>query len=53
MTQLYAGTAPEAVDLNGQYLIPWARKGRPSRKASDDTAARELWDLLEGTVKDI
>ncbi|KZT52555.1 NAD(P)-binding protein [Calocera cornea HHB12733] len=53
VTQLYAGTAPEAASLNGQYLIPWARPA-PARKDTDDLAAgKALWEWVEEQVKDV
>ncbi|KAL5478707.1 RDH1_1 [Sanghuangporus weigelae] len=53
ITQLYAGTAPEAADLNGAHLIPWARVGEPLAHAKDPKEAEELWNWLEEQVKDI
>ncbi|KAF8193004.1 hypothetical protein BJ912DRAFT_961718 [Pholiota molesta] len=47
LTQLWAGTSPEGVDLNGQYLIPWARVGTGNKAAKDPKLAQELWDWLE------
>ncbi|KAF7360800.1 Cytochrome P450 [Mycena venus] len=35
VTQLWAGTAPEAASANGKYLIPWARIGSPHRGTLD------------------
>lgn len=32
ITQLWAGTSPEAVNLNGKYLVPWACEGRKETK---------------------
>ncbi|KAI5115497.1 hypothetical protein M0805_000110, partial [Coniferiporia weirii] len=31
LTQLWAGTMPEAATYNGKYLIPWARVGEPCK----------------------
>ncbi|KAF8130335.1 hypothetical protein EV363DRAFT_1432229 [Boletus edulis] len=42
LTQLYAGTAPDAAKLGGQYLIPWARV--------DPQLGKELWTWLEEQV---
>ena len=53
LTQLYAGVAPEARDLNGAYLIPWARVGDTRADAKDTKTAEELWKWLEDQVKDI
>ncbi|KAH7919068.1 NAD(P)-binding protein [Leucogyrophana mollusca] len=53
LTQLYAATSPEAVELGGKYLVPWARVG-PSRKdASDPKVGGALWEWLNEQVKDL
>ncbi|KAG9015912.1 hypothetical protein FRB95_006868, partial [Tulasnella sp. JGI-2019a] len=46
LTSLYAGTAPEAKDLNGKWLIPWGRVGKigPSK---DPKIGEKLWDWIE------
>lgn len=53
LTQLYAGTAPEAAQMNGQYLIPWARVGRAAGKGRDPKLGRKLWEYMEEQVRDI
>jgi len=53
LTQLWAGTSPEGRELNGKYLIPWARVGEPSSVANDPKLSAELWTWLEEQVKDI
>ncbi|KAG1822689.1 uncharacterized protein BJ212DRAFT_1456374 [Suillus subaureus] len=53
LTQLYAGTVPEAVELNGKYLVPWARVGPTRRDARDPKVGEALWEWLEEQVKDI
>ncbi|KZW03701.1 NAD(P)-binding protein [Exidia glandulosa HHB12029] len=52
VTQLYAGTAPEAKDLNGAYLIPFARVGKPNPMALDAALAQKVWDWLEEQVSE-
>ncbi|KZO92790.1 NAD(P)-binding protein [Calocera viscosa TUFC12733] len=47
MTQLYAGTAPEAASMNGKYFIPWAREGAPRKDTEDEGAAKKLWDYID------
>ncbi|KAI6143904.1 hypothetical protein BKA82DRAFT_4178849 [Pisolithus tinctorius] len=42
LTQLYAGTFPDAVNLGGKYLIPWAR---------DPQLGKDLWAWLEDQVE--
>lgn len=51
LTQLWAGTSPEAASLNGKYLIPWARVGTP--RSNDPELGKELWTWLEEQVAGI
>ncbi|KAI0796199.1 NAD(P)-binding protein [Abortiporus biennis] len=51
LTQLYAGTMPEAVQYNGEFLIPWARLGRCREEAYDHETGERLWKWLEEQVK--
>ncbi|KAH7913059.1 hypothetical protein BJ138DRAFT_1146934 [Hygrophoropsis aurantiaca] len=53
LTQLYAGTAPEAAELNGKYLIPWARVSSPRKATQDHKLGQALWEWLEDQVKDV
>ncbi|KZO92786.1 NAD-P-binding protein [Calocera viscosa TUFC12733] len=53
VTQLYAGTAPEAGSMNGQYLIPWARPGKARPDTEDPETGRALWEWVEEQVKDV
>ncbi|TFL05008.1 hypothetical protein BDV98DRAFT_542593 [Pterulicium gracile] len=53
LTQLWAGTAEETLQYNGEFLIPWARKGKVQEKATDERVGDHLWDWLEEQVKDI
>ncbi|KAG6374027.1 hypothetical protein JVT61DRAFT_4665 [Boletus reticuloceps] len=50
ITQLYAGTAPDAASLGGQYLVPWARVGTPRADTQDPQLGKELWTWLEEQV---
>ncbi|KAF4598899.1 hypothetical protein EYR38_007311 [Pleurotus pulmonarius] len=52
LTQLYAATAPEAGELNGKYLIPWARLGKAIPSTQDPEVAAKLWAWLEAAVAD-
>ncbi|KAI0642276.1 NAD(P)-binding protein [Trametes meyenii] len=52
LTPLYAGTSPEGAELNGKFLIPWARVANcPNKAAYDETLAKQLWEWLEEQVK--
>ncbi|KAF7331541.1 NAD-binding protein [Mycena kentingensis (nom. inval.)] len=53
LTQLYAGTTTESAELNGKYLIPWARIGTPNPASQDEEIGRELWMWLEEQVQAI
>ncbi|KAI0310797.1 NAD(P)-binding protein [Amylostereum chailletii] len=53
LTQLYAGTAPQAADLNGQFLIPWARLGEARKETGDPAIGTKLWEWLEEQCKNI
>ncbi|KAH9857650.1 NAD-P-binding protein [Lenzites betulinus] len=50
LTQLFAGTMPEALNYNGEFLIPWARYGKCKAEAYDAELGARLWDWLEGEV---
>ncbi|KAJ7748817.1 NAD(P)-binding protein [Mycena maculata] len=52
VTQLWAGTAPEAASANGKYLIPWARIGSPHQGTLDPETGAKLWGWLEDQVRD-
>jgi len=49
ITPIYAGTSPEVENLNGEYLMPWARVGTP--RSNDPVLGRELWTWLEEQVE--
>ena len=49
ITPLYGGTSPEVENLNGEYLVPWARVGTP--RSNDPVLGRELWTWLEEQVE--
>ncbi|KAJ6518864.1 hypothetical protein C8R45DRAFT_949562 [Mycena sanguinolenta] len=51
LTQLYAGTSVEGAQLNGKYLIPWARVGKPHPATQDPKLGAELWDWMEEQIK--
>ncbi|KAH9973215.1 hypothetical protein BGW80DRAFT_1459128 [Lactifluus volemus] len=53
ITSLFAGTAPQAGELNGKYLTAWARVTLPSKKAVDHELEAKLWEWCEEKVKDI
>ncbi|KAI0253325.1 NAD(P)-binding protein [Lactifluus subvellereus] len=53
ITSLYAGTAPDAGELNGKYLTAWARRTLPNKKALNPELEKKLWEWCEEQVKDI
>ncbi|KAI0738885.1 hypothetical protein C8Q80DRAFT_216545 [Daedaleopsis nitida] len=52
LTQLYAGTMPEALNMNGEFLIPWARLGRCRPEMYDEEYGQEVWKWIEDFVKE-
>ncbi|THG97601.1 hypothetical protein EW026_g4430 [Hermanssonia centrifuga] len=50
LTQLYAGTSPEAMEYNGKYLRPWARLGEPNSATKDVEEQEKLWAYCEEQV---
>ncbi|EPS94682.1 NAD-binding protein [Fomitopsis schrenkii] len=52
LTQLWAGTAPEAIHENGKYAIPIARIARCRAEAYDDELGRKVWAALGDAVKE-
>ncbi|VDB92602.1 unnamed protein product [Peniophora sp. CBMAI 1063] len=53
LTQLYAGTAPEAADLNAKFLIPWARVGVARKETGDPEVGAKLWTWMEERCRPI
>jgi len=51
LSQLYAGTMPEAEKMSGKYLVPWARLGSPNSKTQDVEEGKKLWNWLEAQVQ--
>jgi len=51
ITQIYAGTSPETANINGEYLIPWARVSPCRADHQDAKKQEELWEWLETEVK--
>ncbi|KAL1946145.1 hypothetical protein VTO73DRAFT_15272 [Trametes versicolor] len=50
LTPLFAGTSEEALNYNGEYLIPWARLGKCLPETYDAEVGAKLWEWLEGEV---
>jgi NAD(P)-dependent dehydrogenase (short-subunit alcohol dehydrogenase family) len=51
LTPLWAATSPEAVDLNGKFLIPFARVGVASEASQDPKVGEKLFEYFEEEVK--
>ncbi|KAF6743904.1 hypothetical protein DFP72DRAFT_931068, partial [Ephemerocybe angulata] len=51
LTQLWAGTSEEGINMNEKYLIPWARYGTANPVAQDEKLGRDLWTWLEEQVE--
>lgn len=52
ITALWAGTSSETVDMNGYYLVPWAKVGRALEETRDPALGKKLWDWCEAQVQD-
>jgi hypothetical protein len=51
-TQLFAVASDGFTrDMNGAYLTPIAKIGKPSKKAEDEQMATDLWDWTEKEMK--
>ncbi|GLB38375.1 putative NAD-P-binding protein [Lyophyllum shimeji] len=50
LTQLFAGTSPQGADLNGKYLVPWARIGRARATTQDPELGKQLWTWADEQV---
>ncbi|KAH7882120.1 hypothetical protein F5I97DRAFT_1817637 [Phlebopus sp. FC_14] len=53
INQLYAGTIPDGASLNGKYLVPWARIGKPHADTQDPVLGKKLWTWLEEQVANV
>lgn len=51
ITPLFAATAPETLEMNGEYFTCWARRSIPWGKGCDQTLSARLWDWCEEQVK--
>ncbi|KAI0050565.1 NAD(P)-binding protein [Auriscalpium vulgare] len=51
ITQLYAATSPEALEMNGEYLTAWARRQLPTTWARDEEMRQKVWAWCEEQVK--
>ncbi|KAJ7619150.1 NAD-binding protein [Mycena polygramma] len=52
LTPLYGGVSTDPVNLNGKYLIPWARVGVMRKEAEDPKLGEKLWKWLEEQSKE-
>ncbi|EJU00121.1 NADP-binding protein [Dacryopinax primogenitus] len=50
LTQLYAGTSPQAADAHGQYFIPLARRGVSRPDTYDVEAGKTFWTWVESVT---
>ncbi|KJA21363.1 hypothetical protein HYPSUDRAFT_140756, partial [Hypholoma sublateritium FD-334 SS-4] len=53
LTQLWAGTSQEGAQLNGRYLIPWARVANENPAENKLALAQEIWEWMEEKVVSI
>ncbi|KAH8077728.1 NAD-P-binding protein [Cristinia sonorae] len=52
LSQLWSGTMPEAVEHNGQYIVPWAHAGKCRDEMYDRGVGEQVWNILSEQVKD-
>ncbi|KII90976.1 hypothetical protein PLICRDRAFT_107316 [Plicaturopsis crispa FD-325 SS-3] len=50
LSPLYVGVSQEGAELNGQYIMPWARIGRGKDIIRNPKIGRDLWNWLEEQV---
>ncbi|KAH8101910.1 NAD-binding protein [Cristinia sonorae] len=53
LTHLWGVTSADSSYVNGQYLIPWARKGTALPESQDPKLGEQLWKWLEEHVDSI
>ncbi|KAH9932805.1 NAD(P)-binding protein [Epithele typhae] len=51
LTSLFAATMPEALNYNGEFMVPWARLGKCRQEMYDDSLGQKLWERLEDETK--
>ncbi|KZT11742.1 uncharacterized protein LAESUDRAFT_808735 [Laetiporus sulphureus 93-53] len=51
LTQLWAGTMPEAINANGEFAVPTAQVVKCRSEVYDDELGRKVWERLEEEVK--
>ncbi|KIY43464.1 NAD(P)-binding protein [Fistulina hepatica ATCC 64428] len=50
LTQLYAATSPDVASSNGEYFIPWGRRGQCNPASLDPEVGDKLWSWLDNEV---
>ncbi|GJE99309.1 NAD(P)-binding protein [Phanerochaete sordida] len=50
LAPLFAGTSPDALKYNGEYLAPWGRLARSRHEVYDQEIGQRLWKWLEEQV---
>ncbi|KAI0682439.1 NAD-P-binding protein [Cytidiella melzeri] len=53
LTQLYAGTMPEALQYNGEFMVPWARVGKAQALVYDAEVGKKLWEWFADEIKPV
>ncbi|TFK37741.1 NAD-P-binding protein [Crucibulum laeve] len=53
LTQLYAGAHPDGANLNGKFLLPYARVAPCRAETLDEQTGKDLWKYLEEQVKNV
>ncbi|RPD78174.1 NAD(P)-binding protein [Lentinus tigrinus ALCF2SS1-7] len=53
LTQLWAGTSIDGLQLGGEYLIPWARLGSAREETQDAQLGKKLWAWMENAIREL
>ncbi|TFK40852.1 NAD(P)-binding protein [Crucibulum laeve] len=53
LNQLYAGTTAPGKEVNGKYVVPWARVIETSAPTKDPKIGQELWKWMEEQVENV
>lgn len=50
LSGLWAGTSVDGANLNGKYVVPWARLGSPRANAQAPATGEKLWEWMEEQI---
>ncbi|KAJ7182289.1 NAD(P)-binding protein [Mycena crocata] len=50
-TQLWGGTVAEADEINGKYLVPWGKVGKPDKRTADPELEEQMIAYIREQIK--